>query len=181
MTRSKILDKFFKLTKKDKQKIRKERVEKRKSLTLAYQLGYYIGEEIVRRYLPTLSCEEIKTNKVIQVKISEADERRRLDNAWYSKFSSIKGSNLERSNATKKEWESLRAYSKMLEDKYLPSTIECSFQLLNLTRRDIFDFKKGVGASLWDCDCSHYSSKVKDISVKTDKDGYFTTIKLIKA
>lgn len=181
MTRSKIIDKFFKLTQKDKERLRKKRVEERKKLTLAYQLGYYIGEEIVRRYLPTLSCEEITTNKIIQVRISEADERRRLDNIWYNKYSSIKGTNSERSNAAKEEWEALRTYCKMLEDKYLPKTIECSFQLLNVGRKDISDFKKGIGASLWDCDCSHYSCNTKDISVKMDKDGFFTTITLAKA
>ena len=66
----------------------------------------------------------------------------------------------------------------MLEEKYLPKTIECRFQLLNITEENMKDFKKGVGASLWDCDCSHYSTEVKDIDVKADEDGLFTIITL---
>jgi hypothetical protein len=43
---------------------------------------------------------------------------------------------------------------------------------------DMEEFKKGISFSLWDCDCSHYSTKPENIEVKEDEDGYFTIITL---
>lgn len=186
-----------KLTPEKREQMRKDRLEQRASLSLAYQLGYYVGEEIVSRHLPTLSVDGIQTNKNISVTCAEGDECRRLNNLWFSKVEEFrvkylserngKISNVERleidnkvRESTKEYWEDLRAYHKMLEDKYLPKTVECHFQLLNIPEEHMSEFKKGLEASLWDCDCSHYSTNPEDIEVKADDDGYFTTITLKK-
>ena len=164
---------FPKLTPARKAAVHKRLLEKRASLTLAYQLGFYIGEEIVHKYLPTLSVDGIKTRKNISVTCGEGDECRRLDDVWYKKRMESRDDDDKSSEA---EWKALRAYHEMLEEKYLPKTIECHFQLLNITEENMKDFKKGVGTSLWDCDCSHYSTKPEDIEVKADEEGWFTNI-----
>lgn len=180
MTLSPMLKKFFKTSKKEKDAIKKKRVEARKKLSLAYQLGFYVGEKIVRRHLPTLSVDSIQTNKNISVTCAEGDECRRLDNIWFNKSMSFKGTESEKAKATEQEWKALRAYHEMLEEKYLPKTVECHFRLLNVPKENLKEFKTGISASLWDCDCSHYSVKLRDINVKADKDGYFTIITLKK-
>jgi len=158
--------------------VKKRLLEERASLTLAYQLGFYVGEQIVDKHLPTLSCDMLQTRKVISVKCGEGDECRRLEAIWYDKRTSIKGTESEQSKGSKAEWEALRAHHEMLEAKYLPPTIECYFRMLNVTEENMADFKEGIGNALWGCDCSHYSCKPEDIEVKADEDGWFTNITL---
>jgi hypothetical protein len=56
MTRSKVFDDIFKrLTPEEMEKIKQERISYVKSLTSEFQLGLYVGEHIVNRFLPTLS------------------------------------------------------------------------------------------------------------------------------
>lgn len=160
--------------------VKKRLLEERASLTLAYQLGFYVGEQIVSRYLPTLSVDSIHTRKNISVTCAEGDECRRLNDVWFGKRMAFRGDENEASKATEEEWKALRAYHEMLEEKYLPKTVECRFSLLNITEENMAEFKEGVGASLWDCDCSHYSTKPEDIEVKADEDGWFTVITLKK-
>jgi len=161
------------LTQKQKDDVKKRSLAARASWTIAYQLGFYIGEEIVHKYLPTLSVDGIKTRKNISVTCGEGDECRRLDDVWYKKRMESRDDDDKSSEA---EWKALRAYHEMLEEKYLPKTIECHFQLLNITEENMKDFKKGVGTSLWDCDCSHYSTRPEDIEVVADEEGWFTNI-----
>jgi len=170
----------IKFTAEEKEAFKNKRLEAKAKLTLAYQLGFYVGEEIVRKYLPTLSCDSITTNTIIQVKISEADELRRLNNVWFNKYHSIKGNDVDRGAASEGEWKELMAYQDMLEAKYLPKTVECHFSLLNISEKDMIDFKKGINHSLWDCDCSRYSSDIENIEVKEDDNAYFTIITLKK-
>lgn len=163
---------FPRLTQKQKDDVKKRSLAARASWTLAYQLGFYVGEQIVDRCLPTLSVDSIKTRKNISVTAGEGDECRRLNDVWFKKTFEDRGN--EKNSET--EWKALRAYHEMLEEKYLPKTVDCHFQLLNITEENMKDFKKGIGASLWDCDCSHYSTLPKDIKVKADEDGWFTII-----
>ena len=64
---SKIIDDAFKRvnTKAFKEKMQKQRREYKESLTSEYQLGFYVGEDIIRRFLPTTSVDMICTNKRI--------------------------------------------------------------------------------------------------------------------
>ena len=122
----------------------------------------------------------LQTRKVISVTSDEYRECENLDNIWYNKRILLDGTEIEKTNATKKEWDALRVYHKMLEDKYLPKTIDCHFCLLNISENDMKEFKKGIGFSLWDCDCSHYSVNEENISVVADDIGMFTVITLIR-
>jgi len=71
-TRSKkISEMLSNITPEMKEKWKQERVESKKKLTLEYQLGYYVGLEIVHRYLPTLSTDMLQSRTVIEV--SEED------------------------------------------------------------------------------------------------------------
>jgi hypothetical protein len=175
MTKSKFR---FKLTDKDRAELKHSRLEHRSKLTLAYQLGFYVGEQIVNRNLPTLSVDMIHTRTNISVTCAEGDECRRLNEIWYGKRMSSDARGIDDNSECEAEWNEMQAYHKMLEDKYLDDTIECRFQLLNIRDEDMEDFKKGLGHSLWDCDCSHYSTKSEDIEVKADEDGWFTIITL---
>lgn len=163
------------ITPERKEEMRQRALQKRASLSLAYQLGFYVGEQIVSRFLPTLSVDMLQTNKVISTTLGEVGECKRLNDVWFSKRMSIRGGVAE-TKATEKEWEELRAYHEALEEKYLPKTIDCHFSLLNIAKKNMEEFKKGIGASLWDCDCSHYSTKPEDIQVADDEDGWFTII-----
>jgi len=170
----------LRLTEEDRQAIVKRRLEAKSKLLLAFQLGFYVGEQIVNRYLPTLSVDLIQTRKIISVTSDEQREATRLNDIWFDKAISFKGTDDEKEKATKEEWNALRAYHKMLEEKYLPKTIESHFCLLNISENDMEEFKKGISFSLWDCDCSHYSVKEENIGVVADEDGYFTVITLIR-
>lgn len=166
------------LTPERREELRQMSLKTRASWSLAYQLGVYVGEQIVDKHLPTLSVDGLQTRTNISVTCGEGDECRRLQDIWYNKRTSIKGSETEQSEGSKEEWKALRAYHEMLEEKYLPKTIECHFGLLNITEEHMAEFKKGVGDSLWDCDCSHYSTKSEDITVQADDEGWFTNITL---
>jgi len=170
--------KIKKFTETEVEEFRQKRLSSRANLTIAFQLGFYVGEEIVNKYLPTLSVDMFQTRKVISVTIEEYNECKRLDEVWFEKSMSFERDDNKKSEATKEEWQALRAYHEILEEKYLPKTIDCHFGLLNITENDMEEFKKGVSLSLWDCDCSHYSVKEEDISVVPDEDGYFTVITL---
>lgn len=168
---------FPKLTEEQELKLKEKRITQRKAMSLALQLGYFVGEQIVGRYLPTLYTDLIRTKKVISVTHAENAEYNRLNNAWFSKRSQSK---TDDHSDSEEEWDALMSYSKMLEDKYLPPTIQCFFGALYVAEEHMADFKKGVGAALWDCDCSHYSTNSDNIDVKDDEDGYFTIITLKK-
>lgn len=168
-------NRFPRLTDEKRLELKQKRIEERAKLSLALQLGYYVGEDIVRRFLPTLSVDDIQTRKVISVTHAENKEAKRLNDVWYTKCSASKNDDHTESE---EEWKALRAYHEMLEAKYLPSTIDCHFFYLNISEENMADFKKGISISLCDCDCSHYSVKAENISVVADEDGYFTIITL---
>lgn len=148
-------------------------MSKTQIVTLAYQLGYYVGEQIVDQHLVTLSCDEIQTRKTISVNCAEGDEYRRLNNVWFEKRTSKLDS--------ESEWQALRAHHTFLKNKYIPVILECYFSVIHIENTDLEEFKKGIGCSLWDSDCSYYSTKSEDIDVKTDEDRWFTIITLKKA
>lgn len=166
----------IRFTDKQRTEFKEKRIEERSKLSLAFQLGYYVGEQIVNRYLPTLSCDMLQTRIVIEITPEEEAECKRLNAVWFGKRMSLKSDADHKESET--EWNELRAYHEMLESKYLQDTIDCRFQLLNIEEKDIVEFKKGLGISLWDCDCSHYNTNAKDIQIKIDEDAFFTIITL---
>jgi hypothetical protein len=158
---------IFDITPEEKQEIRNRRIERIKTLTMEYQIGYYVGEQIVRRDLPCLDVDMIHTSRVINVTPEELVEAERLNEVWYKDHTDDNGPN----------WVALRAYHKELERKYLPKVLVCHVDPINVV--DMDEFKKGLRKSLWDCDMCHYNiSDNSDVDVAYDEDYYFTIITL---
>lgn len=164
--------KIPKLTDVEKESLKQRRLEHTASLTMAYQLGVYVGEYIVDKFLPTLSIDSIHTNTNISVTCVEGDTCRRLTDVWFEK-SHGKESSIE-------AWQDLMTHRRKMEDKYLPKTVECHIAPLNIKEVDITEFKNGLIATLWNCDCSHYSTNPEDILIDMETESYFTVITLHK-
>jgi hypothetical protein len=166
--RSKLLN----ITPEDRQRMIDKRIEKVKSTTMEYQIGWYVGQLIFDKYLPCLDVDMIHTNQVIYVTPEESAEAKRLNDIWYENCNSdIK--------AEDDPWMTLRAYHKELENKYLPKELKCHVDPINVI--DIEEFKKGLRTSLWNCDICHYNIRENsDIDVAYDEDYYFTVITLMR-
>lgn len=162
---------IFDITPEEQQEIRNRRIERIKALTMEYQIGYYVGEQIFRKDLPCLDVDMIHTSRVINVTPEEFAETKRLNDVWYSNHTD------EPRGDKDPNWVALRAYHKELEDTYLPKVLTCYIDPVNVV--DMEEFKKGVRAALWDCDMCHYNiSDNSDIDVAYDEDYYFTIITL---
>lgn len=141
-----------------------------KSKTAEYQLGFYVGQEIVRRNLPCLSVDSIHTNNMIPVTPEEELKAKELEDTWYNNHKDHGGDQ-------DPNWIALRAFHREMEDKYLPKTVECYFDPLNI--ENMSEFKKGLRTSLWNCDICHYKIREDDdIDVKLIDDYFFTIITL---
>ena len=152
----------------------KERIESKESLTAEYQFGYYVGEDIVRRFLPTITTDMLKTRTQIKVSEEDSEENKRLNDKWWetSQYSS------NPNEVTNKEnWNLYFQHNKMLEKKYLPNPLKCYIDLLNI--RDEKEFKDGLIYSLWKCDMCSYSLKPEDIKIYDDEDLWFTIIEFV--
>lgn len=122
--------------------------------TLEYNLGYYIGEYIFYRYLPTISIDMIHSGKVIKVSDEETDYFIALEDIWWKEHDLDNG----------KSWNDLQSYRRKMESKYLPKEFTARLNALNLT--DEKEFRTGLVNSLWNCDICHYSLKQEDITIE---------------
>jgi hypothetical protein len=141
-----------------------ERLEHKKKLTAEYQLGYYVGREIVNRFLPTLSTDMLLSKKVIQVTEEDTKINKQLEEDWLAQ----KG---------EQEWLAYLEHNKLLEKKYLPNPLVCYFSILNI--EDVVQFKKGLSWALWDCDMCSYNIEPENIKIYDDEDVFQTIIELI--
>lgn len=147
-----------------------------KNASLELQLGYYVGEYICHRYLPTLSTDSLLTRKVIQVSPEDTAENQRLEKEWFSTCYGTKSQEI--SPEQKEKWKAYYEHNKMLNVKYLPHTLKCYVPQVNIDKMNIDDFKKGLTASLWDSDACAYSLKPENVKISNDE-GYFTKIEFI--
>lgn len=151
----------------------KEHQEYLDKVTVDYHLGYFVGEHIVNRYLPTLSTDMLQSWNVIKVSEEDTIENRRLDKEWYSttKYQDkYDGEN----DGDKTKWELYHQHNKMLEQKYLPKKLDCHLRLLKIN--DKKEFKEGLRSSLWDCDMCSYNIDVENIKIENDMVNGFTII-----
>lgn len=168
MARSKIFEDILNsITPEMEEKWKQERIEEKKSLTLEFQLGYFVGELISINQLPTLSTDHLQSRYVIEVSDEDTKENKRLEDEWFF------------SNEDEKDgkWDLYHQHNKMLEKKYLPNPYSCHFTTLNV--ENIEEFKKGLINSLWNCDMCSYSLKPEDIKIYDDDDVRFTIIEFI--
>jgi hypothetical protein len=152
----------------------KEKKEGKERLTAEYQFGYYVGEEIVTRHLPTITTDMIKSRNQIKVSDEDTEENKRLHDEWWEtgQYGSRKNEELSKEN-----WKLYRQNMVMLEKKYLPNPLKCHIDLLNI--RDEKEFKDGLIRSLWNCDMCTYSLKPEDIKIYDDEDLWFTIIEFV--
>ena len=85
-------------------------------LSLEYQLGHFIGDYIVEKYLPTLSIDG-STHTIIDVTKEEAEEYMRLEEVWWNALHP--GGNMAIKAEANKEWNHRMAHRNMLKDKFL--------------------------------------------------------------
>lgn len=170
--RSKVVDRLLKrLTPEKMEEIRLGTIKRNKEQTLESQLGYFVGEYIVYRYLPTLSTDMMHSRKVIEVSEEDTKENKRLSDEWYE--STHKGE-----NSSNEKWITYLNHNKMLEKKYLPEKLICHVRPLNVENMD--EFKDGLISSLWNCDMCAYSLKPENINIYDEHHGYFTVIEFIR-
>ena len=123
--------------------------------SLDYQLGFIIGDQIVDRYLITLSNER-GTRNVIEISSEEQAEYERLHDAWSCNYNS------DIITSAEKEWKAYRDYAHFLQKKYLPAKLECHVSRIESVN-DIEELKKGIRNSLWNSDVCCYDTTVIDI------------------
>jgi hypothetical protein len=152
-----------------KEKVIEENKEYLKNVSMDYQLGFYIGENIVDNYLPTLSTDMIHSRKVIKVSEKDEIENNRLDDEWFNSCTHERGN-----SGDKEKWDAYFNHNKMLEKKYLPETLECVFSLLRID--DMKKFKEGLRSSLWNCDMCSYNIDEENIKIYNDLEIGFTHI-----
>jgi len=153
-----------------KEKMINKNKEYLKNVSMDYQLGFYIGENIVDNYLPTLSTDMIHSRKVIKVSEKDEIENNRLDDEWFNSCTHERGN-----SGDKEKWEAYFNHNKMLERKYLPQTLECVFSLIRID--DMNKFKEGIKESLWNCDMCSYNIDEDKIEITNDLELGFTHIK----
>ena len=175
MARSKILSDLLKsITPEMEEKWKQERIDFKKSLTPDYQLGFYVGLEIVHRYLPTLSSDMIQSRNLIEVSQMDSEENKRLEEEWFSTTKYGGEWDGKSKEGNKEKWDDLYDHNKMLEIKYLPHTLTCYLDVLNVN--DMNQFKEGIRTSLWDCDMCSYNIDIENIKIYDDEDVRFTII-----
>jgi hypothetical protein len=135
-------------------------------LTLDYQLGLYVGLEIVNRYLPTISSDLLHTNKLINVTDEEQEIVTQLENDWFE--------NHNNKEVLNEKWNKFLFFNKILREKYLPKILKCYFEPINLN--DEIEFKNGLIQTLWDCDRCCYSLDKEKIKIYNDENYYYTII-----
>jgi len=129
---------------------------------IAYSLGEYMGKYIIYNFLPTLSCDYIKTNTVIQVTMGEAERLKNLEDVWRSSYYDKSSDPIE----TQKKWIEFRDFDNSLEQKYLPHILECCLPKIYFNESDLKSIKLGIRMSLWDSDCCAYEiENIEDIEL----------------
>ena len=160
---------IIEITPSKQEELRQKRLEAIKNMTMEFQLGAYVGELIVREYLPTLEVDMLHTKNVIGVEPAEKAKATRLRDIWFKRTQQKKDSTVE--------WKKLREYHEMLENKYLPSFLECRIDPVNVV--DETEFKRGIAHSIWHSDLSHFNcSGPEDISIRLESEARFTVITL---
>lgn len=152
-------------------KMKEERINEKKSKSLEYQLGFYVGQYIIDHYLLTLSVDIIKTRNVIEVSKEDTDKLKDLEEIWLK--SSINKNDEESTNHF---WNQYMKFYKVINEKYYPKILKCHLSTLNV--ENITEFKRGLIVSLWDCDCCAYSLKPEEIKIYDEDDMFFTIIEL---
>ncbi len=134
--------------------------------SLEFQLGCYIGDHIVSKYLPTLSIDSM-TNKTVEVSKEDEIEYNKLNNTWFD--------TKDETNEKNENWIKYLSFRKYLTIKYLPPVLECYVNRLTSVN-DMKKLKEGIRCSLYNCDCCSYKAEIDDIVIDNEEDQFFTKI-----
>lgn len=145
--------------------------------SLEFQLGFYVGEYIFHRFLPTLSTDDLRSRIVIKVSDEDTIQNKHLANRW---FESTRKNRVKKETDEEKNplWIEYYQHNKMLERKYLPHILKCHIPTIHNVK-NIEKLKDGIIASLWDCDMCAYSLKSENITITHTDDGYFTVVEFV--
>lgn len=146
-----------------------------------YSLGEFIAEYLISRHIPSLSCNQC-TRNVIQVTWGEAEEQRRLEEAWFSKRTEEKYKlrnteglkdwemDNEAHRLSENEWNENMKYRYILKEKYLPHFIKCRIPHVDFSNEEINkQIKEGLKAALWDWDFCEWSLADEDIVFENEE------------
>jgi hypothetical protein len=152
-----------------KQKLIEEHQKYLDKVSMDYQLGYYVGEHIVSRYLPTLSTDMVQSRNVIKVSEEHQSEYDEMDKDYVDTLIA---------NDWKKGddnlFEMLKKFRKLLDKEYLPNPLDCHLRLIKYN--DEKEFKEGLRSSLWDCDMCSYNIEIENIKIENEMEMGFTII-----
>jgi hypothetical protein len=138
---------------------KEERKAGKSLLTANYQLGWYVGLYIISNYLPTLSTDYILSRNVVQVSYDDTTEFTKLQ---------------EEAREDNEAFLRLRDLDKQLHKKYLPETLVCNLDLLNIENEE--EFKKGLYDVLMDSDICSYNIQPENIKIYDDANYFYTII-----
>jgi hypothetical protein len=119
---------------------------------LNYYLGLSVGENIVNNFLPTLSTDMLKTDRIIEVSEEETKIWEEISAEYTKKYLWATDKEVKE-EGTREFYKNLKWY-KILKEKYLPKTL--TVRITKVKPTNIIEFQKGIKEALWDCDLSHY-------------------------
>lgn len=155
MTRSSILERLRK-------EAEKRPFKPRKKHSIESQLGFYIGEYILMRFLPTLDIYHHDSARTIHVGEEEKIEYDRLEKKWFDER--VGGETL------KENWVNLIKYQHMLEEKYLPHKLFMYVPFFDIPEENLSEVKEGIRSVLWDSDiCNYHIGSNDDIEIIIDE------------
>jgi hypothetical protein len=153
---------------------------KDKERSLDWQLGYYVGEYIIYRFLPTLSVDGFQSRNSIQVSEEETKEYEKLNDTWFNVIHAPgapknKWGDVDYEKVGVEEWKIYIEFRDRLKDKFLPKFLECHVPQVHFKNKE--EFTKGIEAALWNCDMSHYTCP-PDVVIENDEFFWLTKILL---
>jgi hypothetical protein len=138
-----------------KDQIRIENQNWYNSLTLDYQLGYFVGLQILQNRLPSLPIN-IYTSKKSNVNITEEEKLK------YEKLEI----EFEKDDENEEKYDKLNEFNLELEKKYLPNPYLCKFDLVRF--EDETEFRRGLIVGLTHPEIEYYS--IENIEINIDLD-----------
>lgn len=122
--------------------------------SLEFQLGLYIGDDIVKNYLPCLSIDG-DTNNPIEVSDEDTMEYEKVKKALDA---------IEFDNRCEEspKWKEYITFRKMLYKKYLPESIDCWVNRIESVM-NMNDLKSGIQVALCDSDVCSYNTDIIEI------------------
>lgn len=152
----------------DRMEERAKRPKKKEpEVSLELQLGFYVGDYIVLKYLPTLSTDMMHSPNLVEVSEEDTIRYNELHDIWSKKRDTLP------QEECKEEWETYRGFANQLQDKYLPPILECYISKVK-SIKNMDEFIRGIAVSLWDCDMCCYDTKT--IKIDDEDSEFFTKI-----